>query len=210
MCKRTQNKLKRHTRPSVFFSHILCLQMYKNQNLTSSPSKHTLTSATGTATSGGANGRSRGPYLPFDPHDLLCASVQILRAPPPGGASPVHVGGAISGEHGGSFSSSHEQTLIKKRRRFKCQNQSGSSGPKSLSPESVQCSVQCSSSTSRTRCRTPAGSAPLSGSGRPCGRRCCPSPSRAAAAWVRTRWPRSGRSCGWPLRAQPPCRRKRR
>lgn len=59
-------------------------------------------------------------------------------------------------------------------------------------------------STLRKCFRTRAVWAPLSGSGRPCGPRCCLSRSRAAAAWVRTRWPRSGWSCGWPLRVQSP------
>lgn len=37
----------------------------------------------------------------------------------------------------------------------------------------------------------PAGSVLRSGSGRPCGRPCSPSRSRAAGGWGRTRWPRS-------------------
>ena len=59
-----------------------------------------------------------------------------------------------------------------------------------------------SPSTCRKCSRTPAVLAPLSGSGRPCGPPCSRSPFQAAAAWGRTRWPRSGWSYGFPRRGR--------
>ena len=54
--------------------------------------------------------------------------------------------------------------------------------------------------------RTPAESAPRSGSGRPCGPPCSRSRSQGAAAWGRTRWPRSGWSFGSLPRGRSPWR----
>ncbi len=63
-------------------------------------------------------------------------------------------------------------------------------------------------STCRKCSRTPAVLAPLSGSGRPCGPPCSRSLFQAAAAWGRTRWPRSGWSYGFPHRGRSPWRER--
>lgn len=61
-------------------------------------------------------------------------------------------------------------------------------------------------STCQKCSRTPAVWAPQSGSGTPCGPPCFPSRSRAAAAWVRRRWPRSEWSFGCFRHVRSPCR----
>lgn len=69
--------------------------------------------------------------------------------------------------------------------------------------------LPASPSTCRKCSRTPAVLAPRSGSGRPCGPPCSRSPFQAAAAWGRTRWPRSGWSYGFPHRGRSLWRNKR-
>lgn len=135
-----RNKLKQHTLLLVFFSHILCL-VFKCTKIIISLLHH---QSTRTHTHKHTSATETHGNIYFVPLYIYSQSPPIRRRR---GGSPVHVGGAFSYVRIQRqtrrklrllfFKSRrvHEQHWLKKGGGFKCQNQSGSSGPKSTAQE---------------------------------------------------------------------------